>query len=54
MILRSVVYDLTCFMRAFDFCQTWSIFVYNSVFNGTMFQGVKIGVDTIDSQVCRL
>ena len=30
------------------------MFVYNSVFNGTMFQGVKFGVDTTNSQVCSL
>ena len=54
MILRFVAYDLICFMRVFGFGKTWSIFVYNNVFNGTVFQGVKFGVDTIHSQVCSL
>ena len=54
MILRSAAYDLTCFMKVFDLGQTWSTFVYNSVFNGTMLQGVKFGVDTTNSQVCSL
>ena len=54
MILKSVAYDLTCFMKVSDFNQTWSIFAYNSVFNGTMFQGVKNRVESDDSQVCSL
>ena len=54
LILRSVAYDLTYFMKVFDFGQTWSTFVYNSVFNGTMFQGVKFRVDSTNSQVCSL
>ena len=54
MILRSVAYGVTCFMKVLDFDWTWSIFVYNSVFNGTMFQGVEFGVDITISQACSL
>ena len=35
MILKSVAYNLTCFIKVFDFDSTWSMFVYNNV------QGVK-------------
>ena len=54
MIIRSVAYDLTCFMKGFDFDSDWSIFVYNSVFNGTMFQRAKFRVESDDYQVCSL
>ena len=54
MILKSVAYDLTCFMKVFDFGETWLIFVYNCDFNGPMFQGVKIRVESDDSHVCSL
>ena len=52
LIFKSVAYDLTCFMKVFSFGYTLSTFVYNSVFNGTMSQGVKIRVESSDSQVC--
>ena len=41
-------------LKVSDFGLTWSIFVYNSVFNGTMFQGVTFRVESDDSQVCSL
>ena len=54
MNFRSVAYDLTCFMKVFALDHTWPIFVYDSVFNGTMFEGVKFCVESDDSQVSSL
>ena len=54
MILGSVAYNFTCFMKVFDFGWTWFIFVYNCDFNGPMCRGVNIRVESDDYQVCSL
>ena len=38
--VSSLWFDPLRFMKVFDFGWTWFIFVYNNVFDGTMFQGV--------------
>ena len=54
MILKSVAYDLTCFIDLLTLVKLDLSAVYNNVLNGTMFQGVTFRVDSIKSQVCRL
>ena len=52
--LRCVAYDLIWFMQVFDLVHTWYVFVCNSVFNGTMFQGVKFRVECDAFELCSL